>query len=329
MPERRQAVQEAIRRIAGRTRGSMHAPAIDVEQIAGTAADVRSTPLPTRHAALATVHQEARAVICLDPARAGTPLRRRAALAHALGHILLPWHAGCTGCELADGASGEPAAGTGSRLEWQEYEADMWARELLIPDQWLRGNLDAGRPVATARDVRRHCDVPIGMAAAAVASMLPAGHAWAVTVQGYVRRSGTSRGTRHATPSLGESVTAHAIARTSREHQILELDDRTLHWWILDDPSSRSAAIEFSGSGSRDVLRQILDDIGVHGGAATQVRDQVASIVGWAVGERPAGTGDELMELVLARRSNLDHTVVDAIDHPEFPRYVIARAARR
>lgn len=61
--------------------------------------------------------------------------RRRFTLAHEIGHILIPWHTDIRGCIIDS-----PYVDTQmkQKIDLQEYEANAFASELLIPSRWLR-----------------------------------------------------------------------------------------------------------------------------------------------------------------------------------------------
>ncbi len=338
MPERRARAMVASRRLAARVREAQacDGPVQDLDGVMHAYAQVHETSLPAGYCAL-VVHGDHRhrPNVHIDPNHTGGPLRRRAALAHALGHIVLGWHIGMCGCEQADGSLAELPGADGTDVGvWasQEAEADAFARELLVPRPWLRSMLRPDDPVRTVRDVRAACHIPAAMAAAAVSDELPAGHVWAVAVRNHVRRAGVSPGTAHQPPERGAAVDRAGLVRNAREHHTLTLEDRVLHWWVLEGTQARQAAAARVAAGTAtDLLDAILTDMTLRAGESREVAAQVTSIAGWAVGERPAGTTEELVGLAQSRISSggndaRDIHVADAMHHPLFGDYITARA---
>lgn len=331
MPERRARALVAARRVAARVREdhAVTGPGCDIDAIVSAHARVMTTSLPPGYCALVVHGNARRPYIHIDPEHTSGPLRTRATLAHALAHVVLGWHLGMCGCEQADGSL--PLDSSLDIWNSQEAEADAFARELLVPRPWLRSMLDAAHPIRTARDVRAQCSVPAAMAAQAVSDELPSGHLWAVCVRGHVRRSGTSPGTSHAAPEPGAAVESVSVVRDAREHHILTLEDRDLHWWTLEgSPVQQAAAMRIATGTAHDILDEIIADLMLRPIDAQHVKAQLTSIAGWAVGERPAGTQDDLVELARSRTitgtSAQEQHVRDAIAHPLLGDYVTARA---
>ena len=333
MPERRARALLAARRVAARVREAhgIAGPGCAIDEIARAHAEVHETQLPSGYCALVVHGDGMHPCIHIDPEHTAGPLRTRATLAHALAHVMLGWHLGMCGCEQADGSL--PLEGTLDVWHCQEAEADAFARELLVPRPWLRSILQASHPVRTARDVRAQCHIPAAMAAQAVSDELPPGHIWAVCVRGHVRRSGTSSGTSQSPPQPGTAVETASIVRDAREHHILKLEDRDLHWWTLEgSPVQQAAALRVAAGTAHDILESIVTDLMLRPIDAQYVRAQVTSIAGWAVGERPAGTQEDLVELARSRagatNSPQAQHVRDAMEHPLLADYVTARAVQ-
>lgn len=73
-----------------------------------------------------------------EKARRGYPPRKRFTLAHEIGHVVIPWHTGTTAC-----VTDNPSVSIDEKrlIDSQEQEANVFASELLIPSDWLAGQM--------------------------------------------------------------------------------------------------------------------------------------------------------------------------------------------
>jgi Zn-dependent peptidase ImmA (M78 family) len=82
------------------------------------------------------------------------PTRRRFTLAHEIGHFRIPWHLGTIVCHTDFGESDEDDL----LHRASEGEANTFAYELLLPQQWLRDPRRSDR-----RSARCSCVLPVVM----------------------------------------------------------------------------------------------------------------------------------------------------------------------
>jgi Zn-dependent peptidase ImmA (M78 family) len=87
-----------------------------------------------------------------DSAKDGYNPRHRFTLAHELGHVAIPWHAGTIRCKTDDPTV---VVGQKSLVDSQEREANAFASELLIPSDWLRERKARAKRLDTLLDTVR------------------------------------------------------------------------------------------------------------------------------------------------------------------------------
>lgn len=114
-----------------------------------------------------------RGIVCLNTAQTYLP-RRRFTLAHEIGHILIPWHTDIRGCII-----GEPYVDIQmkQKIDLQEYEANAFASELLIPSRWLRDKAAGMTDFETAlNETVQQTQASLMACLLALKNVLPAGH---------------------------------------------------------------------------------------------------------------------------------------------------------
>ncbi|MCZ4496495.1 MAG: hypothetical protein JWM25_1078 [Thermoleophilia bacterium] len=145
-------------------------PPFDVAKLAARFAVVLEDEIPTRADVIA-VHAAtpgAKPRIVLDSSLVHSDDRRRFALAHALGHVLLGWHPLGEPCDVSHAPQELPVA----VHDLIEGEANAFARELLTPTSWIAGFNAFERPAELMRHVSERAGVPLMAAARAVTLML-------------------------------------------------------------------------------------------------------------------------------------------------------------
>lgn len=120
--------------------------------------------------------------------------RAKFTLAHEFGHVLIPWHGG-TIFSFTDSEKHTEGA---DMAYWEmEAEANRFAAELLMPQQWLRSvHEDKGNPAHTAKKALRLCGTSMQAVIIAVNNSLPPGYVYAsLDSTGHVINSASSKGT--------------------------------------------------------------------------------------------------------------------------------------
>lgn len=297
------------------------APPFDLDRLADRFADVVSEDIPT-HADVIVLHAPVpgqRGRIVLHRTLDAIPERRRFALAHGLGHVLLGWHPYGTPCDVSTRPTELPV----TVHDLVEGEANAFARELLMPAAWIASFDAFDRPAQLVAHVAERAGVAPMPAARAVALQLKPGVVWAVTDSwGRVQDAGRSPGTSICPPRLGEELDAASWARHATERQRADLEGMTISIWRFDE---RAAAGLPRDRTARGVAADIVADVGLDDGAADRLSARVDGIAGWA--NEQLGTASlEGMQRVLGERARTVPELAELADHPEFGALMHAKA---
>lgn len=294
-------------------------PPVDVEALAASMATVSNKKFPLEIDGL-----------CLDLKRSGVRpkiwiadglhrVRRRFTLAHEIGHIRIPWHTGTIVDELDVLHSRER-----SKYVEMETEANRFAAELLMPTAWVLRCIErAPHPTDLMHLIIREADVSFQAALFRVQKFCPTGYVGAAVRDGVVAWSGRSRGTNAKAPALGSRLEDFdtLVLEAPRE---LRSSTTTYVWWKV-----RNAVRipEEPKEPWREILARMLSSIPEEHRFLTQQR--VNAVLGAAFSRaRKAQTADEFYLFALEQcqnRNDQDPWLKAIVDHPDFPRYLIAR----
>lgn len=296
-------------------------PPFDVERIAADFAVVSEDELPVR-ADVAVVHGARageRPRIVLHSTLADVPERRRFAVAHGLGHVLLGWHPLGAPCDVADQPHELPV----TPHDLAEGEASAFARELLMPGAWIAsfGGLDS--PSALVGHVADRAGTAAMPAARAVALLLPPDHVWAVTDGwGRVLDAGRSPGTWVRPPAIGTELDGAAFARHARKRHRAEHAEAEVWFWQFD-----AAALEVLAHDrpAREIAAGMAADLALDPREATLLSARIDGVAGWA-NERPDTASIDGMRRALAARMGSMPELGAAARHPAFEALVDAKA---
>ncbi len=155
--------------------------------------------------------------------------RRKFTLAHELGHIIIPWHIGTIADETY------PASLKDFRYAELEQEANRFAAELLMPQEWVLSEYQnqAGRLAKLHAQIITQAGVSHLAAAIRMVQILPPNIIFVLGKNGVVVDAGKTEGTRVVLPDLGVDVTEVAYARTSRV-EVLRYGAQSYYWHFLD-----------------------------------------------------------------------------------------------
>lgn len=296
-------------------------PPFDVERIVGRFAQVVDEEIPT-HADVIVLHAAApgdRPRVVLDASLKRGGERRRFALAHGLGHVLLGWHPLGTPCDV----SLRPQTMPVTAHDLVEGESNAFARELLLPAAWIASFDAFDRPAQLIRHVAERGGLSAMPAARSVSSQLPASFVWAVTDQwGRVLDAGRSPGTTIRPPRTGDELDAGAWSRHSAERHRDELDGCVISVWRFDLDPHPALAHDRS---ARAVAADIADDLGLAADGSTALMARVEGLAGWA-NEQPGTASLEGMQRVLDERARTVPELANVASHPEYAALLTAKA---
>lgn len=310
------------RQVARRVAADLQlAPPFDIERVASGFALVIDEEIPTRtdvivlHAA--APGQQSRIVV--DEGLHQSLARRRFAIAHGLGHVLLGWHPLGTPCDVTIRPWELPV----TVHDLVEGEASAFARELLMPEAWIASFEALDRPALLARHVAERAGQAAMPAARSVAQLLAPGHVWCVTdAWGRVVDAGRSPGTDVRAPRPGEELDMPLYARHAATRHRDEHDGLTISFWLFDPTSIATLPRDRT---ARAVAQDIATDLGLGEAGAMMLASRMDGIAGWA--NEQLGTASlDGMRRVLDERARTFADLAAAAEHPEFGQLLDAKA---
>ena len=296
-------------------------PPFDVERVATRFALVLDEEIPTR-ADVIVLHADTPGEpnrIVVDEGLRSSPERRRFAIAHGLGHVLLGWHPLGTPCDV----SVRPFELPVTVHDLVEGEASAFARELLMPAAWIASFDALDRPAQLMRHVAERAGASAMPAARAVAQLLAPGHVWCV-VDGWGRvlDAGRSPGTSICAPRAGDELDAARYTRHAAERHRDEHAGCTISVWRFSEDATRELPHDRT---AKAVAHDIAEDLGLGDGGADLLSARVDGIAGWA--NEQAGTASlDGMRRMLDERARTIPELAEVAQHPEFAALIGAKA---
>lgn len=180
-------------------------------------------------------------------------IRQRFTLAHELGHVLIPWHTGNI-VEFSDYENITDA----TEYYLTEQEANDFASELLIPNDWLKERYKDEKNIARLHKlIASECDVSLHAAAIRLARFLEGYYVYAVTNDDIVEYSGKTISTPTSAPIWALKL-PEKIYNYSEIHYTIYYKNRNIHWWkfssaLVIDPADQRPW--------REILNEILSDL--------------------------------------------------------------------
>ncbi len=299
---------------------------IDVLAIARNYADVRFEPLPKSIDGLVshkTRNEESKIVVN----KSSPETRQRFTIAHELGHILIPWHAGISVDTFEATLSGGEPVGSDD-----ENEANKFAAELLLPSKIVRASLRTNSIARAVVELRSKAKVSIAVACLAAVTNAQKTHLLVVvggssevigsykTADAWITRpavGSTLASPRDLFPIFEPEV---AIARASPYE-----DARTIYAWTFDIDKIWKGA-QRTGDW-RSTLAAIAQDMARDSEAKAAMRRSFAGMVGSAnnLVQRGSLSLKRRFELLLHRAIS-NETVSCMADHALFPTLLAQRA---
>ncbi|MGW6655760.1 ImmA/IrrE family metallo-endopeptidase [Rhodococcus sp. NPDC055024] len=269
--------------------------------------------------------------IALNVSRIGNPTnladhqrrRLRYTIAHELGHLELSWHSGLTFCKEGGESNSEQ---DGFELPRTESEAHLFARRILVPPSQLRQRLElqTKEEILTALDV---ADVHFSVALRSLVEVLPPGHIVAATKDTGVERSYRSFGTSVPAPIRNSSIQTNTLNKLSERRVVGRVGGRKVYWWIL--PASVPLEHVEGGASAKVLIRGILDSLDLSEREFQSRRSSVAGKEGVIVNQIKSGhfwPSPEAIAALITQKVGADGKLAAIFGHPDFPRYVAARA---
>jgi hypothetical protein len=297
-------------------RRSRFSPPVPVDRLARQYAELEDALIPGACDGL---------IIGLDPsaqrqptivvARGSPARRRRLTIAHELGHLMLPWHAGqALACDTP--TAWYEAGST-------ESEANEFAAELLMPSAWIRDNVERAQSISELLALTEVANTSAQSLCIAVARVLPPGHIWAIFDLGTVAASGRSADSSVLPPKVGSTPDFDQLKRFASDFLIDVVAGRTVAWWNIE-------ATQVPPHGSVDtkaLIREILSDYIPEPNAKRRGLQAIAGI-GGAAKSMAADSSDPTLihgrlRLAFTRRDDFPAAM---LDDPRFRTWLAARA---
>ncbi len=236
--------------------------------------------------------------------------RRRFTLAHELGHIIIPWHTGTIVSHLDY---------VDANVEYKEMEseANQFAAELLIPQDWLHHLSEEYSSLELF--IRRVLeDTKVSRDAALIKIFntvrTPAICAWidstGVLIKDFRTNTAPSAASLH-----GKNLFDQKIFSTASSEEVFSLGDRTYKSWIFDNTGIE----EIDPRPWREVLNQILDETG-----RADLLSSINAVLPSKYNSNKNKSEQELCSLAIQAYDGRDK-FSDIVIHPLFPQYVVKR----
>lgn len=264
--------------------------------------------------------------------------RRLFTLAHELGHLIIPWHVGTIPDVLNfsfEGLSSLPieqareALSPYSQYAAMEREANRFAAELLMPEEWVHTLAASYLDLAVLHEVVcEQAHVSPQAACLRLRELLPAGIIYfCVDEDGIVSHAGSSIGTLVAPPHKGELYLPATYAQATNASS-WSLTRRTYHWWRFP------TEINFNDTDSRDwrtILAAIITEVAPSRSDITYLKQSINGVIGAAHGmalrnESVPYTEEAVIAACLHRMLNRED-LFDFATHPDFKLVIKKRAA--
>jgi hypothetical protein len=259
-------------------------------------------------------------------------------LAHELGHLIIPWHVGTLPDILSvsfDSLRGltlearrkflEPL----SKYSVMEEEANRFASELLMPEQWVLDHIAANDNLAQLHEtICRDSKVSPWAACIRLRSLLPPGIVYCcVESDVNVSFGGSSDGTHQSPPYKGEFNLSNAFARASA-HYAWQSGYNTYHWWRFP------TEVKLEDSEPRDwrvLLADIVNEVAPPGSDTTKIQHVINSVISAAHNSVLRNKSLPYTEeaIIAACLNSIDNRndLMNFGYHPEFDMVIKKRAA--
>ena len=250
-------------------------------------------------------------------------VRKRFTLAHEIGHIIIPWHAGT----IVDDIEMPRSLERGKYRE-METEANRFAAELLMPSSWVTALAERSDHVAgLMHSIHQIADVSLPAAFLKAGKYGKPGFIGAQVKDDIVIRSVRTPETNSRTIEYG-TVISNVDMAAAHEPKIMSGSNINYYWWqirqILDDPGTNIPAW-------RDTLETILSEIPPE--FRPKTRASINAIIAGGIGKEPKGAPVNLIYRrgveTAQNRATESMWVSYVISHRSFRDYILGRARER
>jgi len=248
--------------------------------------------------------------------------RLRFTIAHELGHLELGWHSGLSLCAEGGESAADDVGFGQSRFE---DEAHLFAQRILVPRRRLARCVDS-EPKSAVLEALDSADVHFSVALRSLVDLLPAGHIVAATKDNVVERAYRSRSTPISVPTWEHPLEAHTFNKLSQDRAVGRVGGRQIFWWEL--PSSTELVHIEEGVSSKKISRAIYDSLDL-GDRLSSLRSSVTgkeSTVMTAVRAGDLPLDPQVIAAHISQKVAADARLERIAAHPDFPRYLSARA---
>lgn len=272
--------------------------------------------------------------LCLDlKVRGKTPkvwvsknmptVRKRFTLAHEIGHIVIPWHAGT----IVDDIDAPRSEERGKYRE-MEAEANRFAAELLMPSSWVTALAERSDHVAgLMHSIHQIADVSLPAAFLRAGKYGKSGFIGAQVKDEIVLRSVRTPETNSRKIDYGTGI-ANVAMDAAYDPRIISGQDVDYYWWqireTLDDPGTDIPAW-------RETLEDILSEIPPE--FRPKTRASINAIIAGGIGKEPKGAPVNRIYKrgveVAQNRGTENMWVKYVISHGSFRNYILGRARER
>lgn len=211
-----------------------------------------------------------------------TATRKRFTLAHEIGHIVIPWHVG-TIIDITSDQLPDPSA---LDQYWiVESEANRFASELLMPASWVAGLIEeSDDPEVLMNSICDGARVSPAAAMIKLVNALPPGYVYTqLESDGTVTSSGRSRGTLANQPPWGTHIDPRSLFPSAQRMFRFNIGLNDYVWWKF--PASMPLPRSSDAREWREILDEIVVDIGIPTEEAKKFKSQINGVIAFANGQ--------------------------------------------
>lgn len=179
--------------------------------------------------------------------------RQRFTLAHELGHVIIPWHTGTIVDDIYT-----PHA-LDMQYAWTEQEANTFAAELLMPENWVRELYDDNSDDLPRlhMEIARKALVSDIAAAIRITQVLPPEIVFLTVNNGQITHTGRTEFSTAQVPKHGDYFD-EGFYTLVKSHSMRQLDSVEYHWYNLN----ASYQVKTNDKRSwREVLAKMIADL--------------------------------------------------------------------